>query len=229
MRFINKLFGKAKKIDRNEHNFPEGIDYSELTVDVFDKIKGIKGWFNIDDCAHFYLLLSYQSALGIKGDIFEIGSFFGRSTAMLGWCLKEGENLFVCDAFELETKDKYSVKPSPEILIRNIKSVTSNLSEDRIKINKCLSIDLHLPKEQKFRFIHIDGGHSQEQVIFDLNLSNNHLITKGIVSIDDYANMNWPEVKLGVDKFLYENRNYKILADLNRAGANGRKIYLIKY
>jgi hypothetical protein len=102
------------------------------------------------------------------------------------------------------------------------------LDTSRIIIHQCLSNDLILKKDEKFRFIHIDGGHSSKQVYFDLSLSKTHLIEKGIIAIDDYKHRDFPVVTQGVEKFLSKNYNLEILADLNRHGAIGRKFYLMK-
>lgn len=199
-----------------------------LIKNVFSRLKDIPGWFNVDDCGHFFLLLSYQSAMGIKGDLLEIGSYHGRSTSLMARCLGPGETIVVCDAFESETDDHYANKPSPENLISNIQHVNREIEKDRIVIHKCLSNDLQLDAEEQFRFIHIDGGHSAAQAYSDLQLCSKHLLPNGIIIMDDYHNKLWPEVTQGTDRFLNEQDAFRVLADLNRHGAFGRKLYLIK-
>ncbi|MFA6215724.1 MAG: class I SAM-dependent methyltransferase [Patescibacteria group bacterium] len=199
-----------------------------LITDIFCKIKDIPGSFNIDDCAHFHLILSLQTVFGLKGDLFEIGSFHGRSTAVMARYLADGECIHVCDAFQLETEDYYDGKTSPAELLKNILAVNPHLTKQRIVVYKCLSSNLLLDGRLKFRFIHIDGGHSKEQTLFDLNLCQEHVVDKGIIIIDDYHHKNWPGVTPAVDLFLKESQKFTVMADLNRHGAKGRKIYLIK-
>ncbi len=199
-----------------------------LITDVFSRLRDIPGWFTVDDCGHFFLILSYQSAVGITGDMLEIGSYFGRSTALMATCLKQGENIVVCDAFGLDTNDSYGKKPTPEELIANIECVNQGINRDRIVIHECMSNDLQLDTEERFRFIHIDGGHSAEQVYSDLNLCSKHLLAGGIMVVDDYHNDYWPDVTPGTDRFLDERNTFRVLADLNRHGSRGRKLYLIK-
>nr|WP_258539260.1 class I SAM-dependent methyltransferase [Dissulfurirhabdus thermomarina] len=157
----------------------------------------------------------------------EIGSYHGRSTALMAKCLQPDEKIVICDAFEIDTDDKYSDKPSPERLVSNIKRLNPNVENERIIIHKCLSNKLKLGREI-FRFAHIDGGHSMDQVYFDLNLCSKHIIENGIIAVDDYYNSQWPGVTKGTNHFLSENREFSVLADLNRHGALGRKLYLIK-
>lgn len=194
--------------------------------DIYGPLSDVPGWFNVDDCGHFSLILSYQKFTGIRGDILEIGSYHGRSSAMLASCLAEDEKIVICDAFEADTEDPYSNRPTPDKLIRNILRVNKNLREDRIVIHKCLSNDLRLSNDEKFRFIHIDGGHAAEQVFSDLALCAPHLVPGGVIAVDDYGHPKWPGVKDGTDEFLASRDGLYIFADLNRHGALGRKVYL---
>ena len=224
---------RGKGLQHSDHLLESTIyaDIGEagpLVKDVFSRLKDIPGFFNFDDCGHFFLVLSYQSAMEIKGDLLEIGSYHGRSTALMAKCLKPGERIVVCDAFELDVDDNYDNKPSPENLISNIQRVNREIERDRIVIHKCLSNDLHLDADEKFRFIHIDGGHSAEQSYFDLQLCSKHLLLNGIIAMDDYHCKYWPEVTQGIDRFLTDSDEFSVLADLNRHGAHGRKLYLIK-
>ncbi|NBB91743.1 MAG: hypothetical protein GVY32_01070 [Gammaproteobacteria bacterium] len=197
-------------------------------IEIFETIKPIPGWFNVDDCSHFSLLLAQQSLLGLEGDLLEIGSYHGRSTALLAACLEDGERLVVCDAFESETEDSYAERPSPETLLRNIRRVAPALDADRVEIHECFSNDLRLDPERRFRFIHIDGGHSREQALFDLELCSRHVLSGGTIVMDDYHHPAWPGVTQATDEFLAANDRFVVLADLNRHGALGRKIYLTR-
>jgi hypothetical protein len=213
---------------RESTSYADIGDAGPLVNEVFSKIRDVPGWFNVDDCSHFFLILSYQSAMGLKGDLLEIGSYHGRSTALMAKCLQPDESIFVCDAFKSDTEDDYANKPSPENLILNIERLCPGINRKRINIHQCLSNDLQLDLGMMFRFIHIDGGHSAEQAYFDLNFCSKHTLPGGIMVMDDYHNRLWPGVTAGTDRFLQENREFSVLADLNRHGALGRKLYLIK-
>ncbi len=201
---------------------------SEQVRSTFDILKRIPGWFTLDDCSHFHLVLEMQSLHGQTGDMLEIGSYHGRSTALMAKHLRPGETIHVCDAFEADTEDRYAAKPSPENLLNNLRKVTPNFSDSQVVIHECLSNDLKLPAEQKFRFIHVDGGHSAEQVYADLELSAQHLLPKGVVVIDDYKHAQWPDVAVGVDRYLKEHPEFSVLGDMNRHGALGRKLYITR-
>jgi predicted O-methyltransferase YrrM len=201
---------------------------SDLLQEKFEPLVDVPGWFNVDDCGHFHLILSMQSNLGLRGDVLEIGSYHGRSTAVMAACLQPGERIVVCDAFEAETDDPYSDRPSPEKLLANIAKVNPGLDTSRIVIHKCYSNDLKLGAEERFRFVHVDGGHALEQALFDLNLCKPHVVPQGIIALDDNAHPGYPGVEEAARRFLQENSDIRVLADLNRHGAMGRKLYLIK-
>lgn len=224
---IKEKSSRSKHL-RNSTEFEDIGEPGPIVRGIFEQIRDLPGWFNLDDCEHFSLLLSYQSAIGLSGDLFEIGSYHGRSTSVMAKHLRPGEKIVVCDAFESESDDPYENRPSTEKLLRNIRLLNPTFSQDDAVIHQCMSNDLQLGENQKFRFIHVDGGHSADQAYFDINLCATHLISGGVLVIDDYHHRDWPGVTTAVDRFVSERQDFSILADLNRHGAIGRKIYLLK-
>ncbi|MDZ7685331.1 MAG: class I SAM-dependent methyltransferase [Gammaproteobacteria bacterium] len=130
----------------------------------------------------------------------------------------------MCDAFESDTEDHYADKPSPEQLMDNVRGACPGLREHQIEIHATLSNDLDLEPDREFRFIHVDGGHSAQQAYFDLTLCSRYLAEGGVIAMDDYHHEKWPGVTEGTDRFLYERDDFRVLADLNRRGALGRKL-----
>jgi predicted O-methyltransferase YrrM len=195
-------------------------------VEVFDRIRTLPGWFNADDCAHFHLILSMQSLNGLHGDLLEIGSYHGRSAGVLAASLQPGERLVVCDAFEAPVDDPYPTVCTPERLWSNLVRVVPALDRNAVEIHACWSHQLDLPAEPRFRFAHVDGGHRKEDALYDLRLSAERLLPGGVMAVDDYRHYRYPGVTEAVDTFLYERGEFSVLADLNRRGAIGRKIYL---
>jgi hypothetical protein len=213
---------------RNGTSFGDGARPSRLITDVFERIRVLPGWFNVDDCAHFHLILSHQTALGMAGDLLEIGSYHGRSTCMLAYSLKSAERLVVCDAFDQPTEDRYRDRPTEQGLVANLRSVAPSLRPDQVRIVRAYSRDLTFEPGQTFRFAHIDGGHAYDTVVCDLGLVAARIMPHGVIAVDDYENRMFPAVTRAVDDFLGARTDYSVLADLNRHGAVGRKIYLLR-
>ena len=199
-----------------------------LIENVFNYIREMPGWFNLDDATTFSTMLTLQSVYGVKGDILEIGTYFGRSASLLAHYLNKDEKLFICDPFESGLQYLTHEHASIEVLKRNIKTVTPDFDFNQLVVNQCFSYDLQLPEDQQFRFIHVDAGHSKEEAQHDLRLADAHLLEKGIISVDDYKHFRFPGVVEAVEIFMNEHQNYAVAADLNRRGASGRKLYLVK-
>jgi hypothetical protein len=203
---------------------------SSLT-NIFDKITEIPGFFTVDDCAHFSLILATQSALGVRGDVLEIGSYYGRSTAAIASAMKPDEVLVVCDLFELDGSDvDYSLtnKPvhSPDGVRQHIVNVCSPASMPQLEIHQCFSSAIPIEPGPRFRFAHIDGGHDEEVALADLSFCAERLLPGGVIAVDDYAHLYYPGVTAAVDRFLVERSDFYVLADFNRITEVGRKIYL---
>jgi len=62
---------------------------------------------------------------------------------------------------------------------------------------------------ETYKFIHLDAHKDYQGVLHDLNLSQQ--ICTGIICVDDYMNTMWPEVTWGVDKFIQDNSDWKIV------------------
>ena len=188
------------------------------------EIRSIPGWFTTDDCSHFALVLSMQSFLGIRGDS-EIGTYHGRSACALAYFKRPGERVLLCDVFDT-TDDQYNDPATPDQVRTNLEQVVPGLRRDEIEIFVGRSESIAFQPGQRFRFVHVDGGHSRAVALRDIKIADQHLARGGVIVIDDYHLSMFPEVTEAVDAFIAERPDYNIIADLNRHGAVGRKIYL---
>lgn len=166
----------------------------------FDAIKEIDGWFYKEDALVFEAIDSAQANHHFNGDLLEIGAYHGKSAAFLGFLLRPGEHLYVCDLFQttatsaankLENNHWY---PSldRETFERDYLRVHQHLPgvlacrSSRLKRNGNLT--------RTFRFIHIDGSHLYQIVKQDLRTSSDLLKRGGVVAIDDYRSPHTPGV-----------------------------------
>lgn len=193
---------------------------------IAPRLAAIPGWFNLDDLAHFTLALEVQSAAGLRGDLLEIGCFHGRASAVLALHLRPGERLVLVDAFDLPVAERYGDRPTPDGVRRNLVGAVPGLDPTRIEIIRTDSRNLHLPAGLEIRFAHVDGGHDPVTVLGDLTRCAERMLAGGIIAVDDYAHAQYPGVTEGTDAFLAARPDWRPIADLNRAGALGRKLYL---
>lgn len=211
---------------RDNTAFMSGAIPGRLVTDTFGPIRDIPGYFTYDDCAHFVLLLRLQKRLGVHGDILEIGAYFGRSTAVLASELRADERLLACDPFENETTYGYSAPPTRDDVVRSVSKLSSAASNGRLEIFEGFSADLDL-SSRRFRFVHVDGSHEYADALADLRLVADHIVPGGIIAVDDYEHPQWAGVADAVRDFRSERSDVSELADLNRHGAEGRKLYLM--
>jgi hypothetical protein len=212
---------------RTDTIFCEGAEPGPIAVEIGERVKTIPGWLTIDDCGHFALVLRMQSAFGLRGDVVEIGTYHGRSAAALAHFLVEDERLVLADWFDGAPRGGYNDPPTPALLRANIRAACPSIGDARIEIHAGASATLALTRP--VRFAHLDGGHLGDEVLGDLRLVGAALLDRGVIAVDDHRNRNFPEVAPAVERFLVEQPQYRVLADLNRHGAVGRKIYLQKF
>jgi len=198
------------------------------TRDLFAAALALPGAFNLDDCGHFQLILTLQRLYGVTGDLLEIGTHGGRSAAIMAASLGPGETLVCCDAFDLPDAHGRASKRTPERVWANLRSVVPDLPPEAVRFHRCHSQELALPADARFRFAHIDGDHSEARTHADLVLCRRHLPPGGILALDDHGHPAYPGVEAAARRFLEAHPEMRVLAELNRHGAAGRKLYLYR-
>lgn len=211
---------------RTDTTFCDGAEPGPLARELGDKLAAIPGWFTIDDCMHFALVLKMQSAFGLRGDLVEIGTYHGRSAAVLSRFLAPGEKLVLCDWFDRNGSEAYQPPATPELLRKNLALVNPRLDDAQLELHDGPSEELRITRP--IRFAHVDGGHTEAETIADLRRVAVPLVSRGVIAVDDYHHRDFPEVTPAVDRFLAERNDFRVLADLNRHGAVGRKLYLLR-
>lgn len=138
----------------------------------------------------------------------EIGSFCGRSTVCIGQAAKV---LHCVDPFNGQA----SVGPgwTADKLLQNC--MVAGIS-GKLVLYPMLSWDASpLLQGHRFGLVFIDGNHSREACLHDLNLAKSLLAGSGKIAVHDYGHPNWPGVKKAVDEFGKVERLVDGLAILN--------------
>ncbi|MGA9357114.1 MAG: class I SAM-dependent methyltransferase [Mycobacterium sp.] len=161
----------------------------------------IDGWFYAIDVDFFSNLLAHQRTGGIKGDMLEIGTYQGKSAILMGYGLRDDEELVICDLFgavmdhadiPLPRRQQYSGLEEEEFLAN-----WDRFHTRRPTLEVCESSQLELG-ERVFRFIHIDGCHSYQCVAKDISLAAAHTAKRGVIAMDDYRAVEAPGVSAAV-------------------------------
>jgi len=164
----------------------------------------VPGWFLEVDAHVFVGMDSVQHARGIHGDLLEIGVYYGKSAILLGYCVRPGEHLVVCDVFEelgdlpeesVAEHNTYHSELRQAEFRRQYRRFHSELPEVIAAPSTSLDRDR---LAGRFRFIHIDGGHAYEVVREDILTARRLLGKGGVVVFDDWSQPHCPGVALAV-------------------------------
>jgi hypothetical protein len=164
----------------------------------------VRGWFSEESAKLFALLLTIQRNHELNGDILEFGVYHGKSAILLGYFLYSNDKLVVNDIFEsqhlnISLSGGTYHPPSIDKFTSNYKKFHANISN--LTIYSCSS-DQIKNVDVNPRFIHIDAGHSFEELRTDL-LNSIALATRtnfsySIIVIDDVFNKDFPEVHISM-------------------------------
>jgi Methyltransferase domain len=185
----------------------------------------IEGWCN-EQVLHMVDMLD-DAPINKKGGCLEIGVHHGILYILLNQVIQRGEKSYAVDVFEMQNLniDK-SGAGSLDIFKKNLEKYDVHRGANT-HIIKGDSTDSALDLEgvigrAALRFISIDGGHTVEHTISDLQLANKLIANEGIVILDDILSYHWLGVIEGFGRFI---SNFPTLIPV-AIGAN--KLYLCK-
>tara|TARA_Y100000591_G_C21712926_1_gene634508 strand:- start:222 stop:917 length:696 start_codon:yes stop_codon:yes gene_type:complete len=179
-------------------------------------VNTIEGWFSWE---HICPLLEIVNKNQKEGNILEIGVHHGKSFIPMTTLLRNNEIAVAVDVFE-DQQFNYdgSGKGCSLKLKENIKKVYSTdeiFNKIKIIKNDSTKMDynnfLDFTNGGKYRIISIDGCHTKSATLIDLRNAIKILSNDGIIILDDYFNKDWPGVKFGIDKFMEENNDYRLV------------------
>lgn len=153
------------------------------------------GWFWPEDFDLFDRILAHQLADDITGDLLEIGCYHGKSAILMGCGLRDDENLVICDLFGGDAEETAEATDHFEAGF-GVDTFKNNYTQTHHRepvIHAGSSLNLQLG-DQKFRFTHVDGGHSEEVAFADIYTSLTASLPNAVIAIDDYRTHHTPGV-----------------------------------
>ncbi len=172
-------------------------------AEYIDSGMPIEGWFLPLDARLMVAVDDWQRALGVTGDLLEIGAYLGKSTVLIGYFAREAERVHVVDLFEdsvptIENKreyDRFYVGLTADRFQANYRRFhqTPPIIHQGLSGEQLTRLDA-----ETFRFIHIDGSHSYDIVCSDI-VDVRRLVRPGaIVVFDDMTQRHTPGVAAAV-------------------------------
>jgi predicted O-methyltransferase YrrM len=193
---------------------PANLDFRKIA----EGVQRIEGMFSPFSIAAMDMMLSFQESLGVKGDVLEIGTYKGKSAALLGRHLRGEERLVLVDIASL-------LNPAA---IEPFKDRTDFILSDSSKVRDVLPG--YRDRHQTFRFIHIDASHGYEETFRELAIANELLAPLGLISLDDFTNLNYSQNIAAIFKYLYTaGSDLMMLLTTNEKGYLCRKDYFDRY
>jgi len=158
----------------------------------------VAGWFDEGSMAIWDALLSFQERESIRGDLFEIGVFHGKSAALLGLHARPDETCLLCDRY-----------PQEETIRANLGrfGLDPRAGVELIEADSrfVLKAPVVRARRQRCRWIHIDGEHSTPAVRNDLAVAHRLLAADGLVVVDDFMGWVYPQVTEAVFAYLRDH------------------------
>ena len=177
----------------------------------YERVRGMSSRFAAAICGH---LIRRQSALGIGGELVEIGTFEGRFFIAMAHGLAPGEKALGIDRFDW---------PDTGIEGRFLANcATHGIARDRYSSWKADSREITSSElreklgDRPVRFVHIDSHHSRECLTNDLELIASVLHRDGIICLDDMLHPGYPMVILAVFEYFARHPEMRLLCIVDR-------------
>lgn len=167
-------------------------DDSTKLPEMLAEYLSIPGMLPPHRCFHLYLM---ALSCSVRGDIVEIGSWQGRSTAFLARACADADNgvVHAVDTFRGNpgTEHLYAVDGALDSLEANFRRNIARVGlQDRVVTHAATSAEAAPSVRERtegVRLIFIDGEHTFDAVANDLALYADLLLPGGLLVFDDYA------------------------------------------
>ena len=177
----------------------------------YERVRGMSSRFAAAICGY---LIRRQSALGIGGELLEIGTFEGRFFIAMALGLAPGEKALGLDRFDW---------PDQGVEGRFVANCAAHgVAADRYMAWKAdsreiTSAELHDKLGGRpVRFVHIDSHHSRDCLLNDLNLVLAVLHRDGVICLDDMLHPGYPMITSAVVDYFARHPELRLLCVIDR-------------
>jgi predicted O-methyltransferase YrrM len=180
----------------------------------------VDGWFLDEAAATWDCLLDFQQTSKLAGNLLEIGVWNGKSAL-----------LSVLHA----RADEIQLLVVPRDLSEALANLRGVRADAKFDFFQRPSRALFKHPEYRnmlssFRWIHIDGKHSAQDVSVDLRLADELLNDNGVVVLDDFFHDGYPQVTQAVFQYLFTNpSSFALVLCGHRKGYLCRPLSVSKY
>lgn len=171
----------------------------QTEINSFLKFKSISeeihGWCLPEALATWDAFLCWQKKQNIVGNYLEIGVWRGKTAAML---LRHAD-------LEKEKIVLIDLKIQKDELQKNLAKVSPTFNNVSFHELSSWGLQHNEIAGAPFKWIHIDGKHTGDAVYNDLKIADKFLSHNGIVCIDDFFEIQYPQISQAVFRYLDNN------------------------
>lgn len=179
-------------------------DYAHIDAYMSEGFHHVEGWCTPHLPGILKLIDGYQRAHGVRGGVAEIGIHHGRLFLMLNSLCEADEQSFAIDLFEDQALNiDHSGQGSRSAFLDNMERFDRHRGRNvSVVATDSTTADIRDIVTSPVRIFSIDGGHTVEHTVSDLQSAQRVLHPRGIVILDDVTNDHWIGVIEGVMSFL---------------------------
>jgi hypothetical protein len=160
-------------------------------------MRKIPGFLTGLDAAIILSLLAWQERSGVRGNLCEIGVHHGRLFLLLALSRQAGETALAIDLFEDDERSAGIHAGRAGALAGHARRLGIELKPSEVLAGSSLELSAEEILERTggpIRFFSVDGGHTYQHVENDLRLAHQCISGEGIIAVDDFFKLDWPEV-----------------------------------
>ena len=165
----------------------------------------VEGWLSPGAITATVFLDDWQQRNGVRGNVAEIGIHHGKLFLALKNLCRSGEAAIAIDVFEDQSLNvDHSGRGDRAVFEANIRA-HSDGSDIAILQKNSLDIrpdELTAKAGGNIRLFSIDGSHTMEHTLSDLQLASKTLTDGGVIILDDFFSQDWPGVQEGFHHFM---------------------------
>jgi len=165
----------------------------------------VEGWLDDTAARVTARLLRQQVAMGLAGNVLEIGVHHGRYFLVLATGLAANESGIAIDIFDNQHLNiSQSGRGDRRIFESNVARFAPHVPVEIVQAESTQLSDDFIHEHAGMRFISIDGGHDSETTCSDLWLAERLTLDGGIVALDDIYRPDWSGVTAGLARYFEE-------------------------
>jgi hypothetical protein len=185
------------------------MTYADWLQDyVTNRAQQVEGWVDGRLYPSLVVLHEVQTELGIKGGVMEIGVHHGRFFLPLNAMVETGEgpsfalDLFAQQALNIDRSGQGNLQIFQQNLVKHDRHGGANVTCISGDSTRLRHGDLSRYTAVRPKVISIDGGHTVEHTISDLEFAASVIHDSGAIFLDDILNSQWIGVFEGAVTFL---------------------------